>query len=136
MNIYLVITFGGILGLLLHALKTINGINKKYDHTSFNQVFYEYWRHDKLAFITAVFCFGVLLFVSSEFVNLNNLEAVDNSKSLKERLFNFRLASFIKCASVIAGYFADSLVYGFMGVTEKKLDKQFKDAQAQIENGN
>jgi hypothetical protein len=70
-----------------------------------------------------------LLFCSSEFVNLNNLEEADNSHSLKERLFNFKLASFIKTASVIAGWFNQSIVYGFMGVTEKKLKTFFEEGQ-------
>lgn len=126
MNIYLVITIGGLLGIIAHSLKKVNEINKKFDHTSFKTVFVEYWKHDKLAFVTSVFSFVVLLFISSEFVNLNHLEEVDNHQSLKERLFNFKLAGFIKTASVIAGWFADSIIYGFMGVTAKRIEKSLK----------
>jgi hypothetical protein len=129
MSIYFVIAAGGLLGIFLHSLKAVNSINKKMEGVSFRDVFVEYWKHDKLAVFTAVCCFGVLLFVSSEFVNLNELEAGHN-EPLKERLFHFRLATFIKTASVIAGYFSDSLVYGFMGVTEKRIQKQLKEQES------
>ena len=129
MNIYIVMTIAGILGIICHALYKINGINRRYTETDFNKVFQEYWKHDKLALVTSFFCYGMLLFVSSEFVNLNQLEAIDPHQSLKERLLNFRLATFIKTASVIAGYFADSLVYGAMGVAEKRIQKQIEQAK-------
>ena len=125
MNIYLVITFGGLLGILGHSLKVVNSINKRYDSTDFKTVFAEYWKHDKLAFITSIFSFVILLYVSSEFVNLNHLE--DTHDSLKERLINFKIATFIKTSSVIAGWFSDSIVYGFMGVTEKRIKKSLDE---------
>jgi hypothetical protein len=125
MNIYIIITVGGLIGILLHSLKKVNEINKGFSNTTFKIVFVEFWKHDKLSLLTSAVCFGALLFISSEFVNLNQLESVDNTHSLKERLFNFKLAGFIKTASVIAGYFSDSLVYGFMGVTSKRIAEQF-----------
>jgi hypothetical protein len=125
MNIYLVITFGGLLGILGHSLKVVNSINKRYDSTDFKTVFAEYWKHDKLALLTSMFSFAILLYVSSEFVNLNHLE--DTHDSLKERLINFKIATFIKTSSVIAGWFSDSIVYGFMGVTEKRIKKSLDE---------
>jgi hypothetical protein len=125
MNIYIVITFAGMLGIIGHSLRTINAINKRNSYNDLKFVFHEYWKNDKLSLITSVFSFGLLLFCSSEFVNLNDLESVDNSHSLKERLFNFRIAAFIKTAGVIAGWFSQSIVYSFMGVTEKRLKAFF-----------
>jgi hypothetical protein len=129
MNIYLVITIGGLLGIFGHSLSAVNKINKRTPNTNFKEVFAAFWRNDKLSVFTSICFFGILLFCSSEFVNLNNLEEADNSHSLKERLFNFKLASFIKTASVIAGWFNQSIVYGFMGVTEKKLKTFFKEGE-------
>jgi hypothetical protein len=134
MNIYLVITFGGLLGIIGHSLQKINGINKRHAHTSFKAVFNEYWKHDWFSVLSSIFFFGVLLFVSSEFVNLKHLEEADNQTSLKERLLNFRLANFIKFASVIAGWFADSLVYGIMGVAEKRIAAQLQAQTPPINN--
>jgi hypothetical protein len=129
MNIYLVITIGGLLGIFGHSLSAVNKINKRTANTNFKEVFAAFWKNDKLSVFTSICFFGILLFCSSEFVNLNNLEEADNSHSLKERLFNFKLASFIKTASVIAGWFNQSIVYGFMGVTEKKLKTFFKEGE-------
>ncbi len=128
MNIYLVITMGGLLGIFGHSLSAVNKINKRHPDTNFKEVFHLFWKNDKVSVFTSVCFFGILMYCSSEFVNLNDLEAVDNNHSLKERLFNFKLASFIKTASVIAGWFNQSIVYGFMGVTEKKL-KTFFDKE-------
>jgi hypothetical protein len=126
MNIYLVIAIGGLLGIFGHSLSAVNKINKRNPNTNFKEVFAAFWKNDKLSVITSVCFFGILMYCSSEFVNLNDLESVDNSHSLKERLFNFKLAGFIKTASVIAGWFNQSIVYGFMGVTEKKLKDFFE----------
>ena len=131
MNIYLVITIGGLLGIFGHSLSAVNKINKRTLDTNFKEVFAAFWRNDKLSVFTSVCFFGILLFCSSEFVNLSTLESTDNNVSLKERLFNFKLASFIKTASVIAGWFNQSIIYGFMGVTEKKL-KTFFDKDSNV----
>jgi hypothetical protein len=128
MNIYLIIAIGGVLGIFAHSLFAVNKINKRTGvSTTFRSIFIEYWKNDKLSFLTSCFCFLILMWISSEFVNLNQLEQVNNAESLKERLFHFKLAGFIKTASVIAGYFADSIVYGIMGVTEKRLAKTFDE---------
>lgn len=130
MNIYIVMTIGGLLGIFLHSLKAVNAINKRFDKTNFQAVFYEYWSHDKLAVLTSIACFGVLLFCSSEFIHPGKIDNPDLHDSLQDRLMHFRIANFIKVTSVVVGYFADSIVYGFMGVTEKRIQKKFADEEA------
>jgi hypothetical protein len=129
MNIYIVMTIGGLLGIFLHSLKAVNGINKRFDQTNFQNVFKEYWAHDKLAVVTSIICFGVLLFISSEFINPGKIDTPDVHDTLQDKLMHFRIANFIKVVSVIAGYFSDSIVYGFMGVTEKRIQKKFADEE-------
>lgn len=129
MNIYLVMAFGGMLGILLHAVKSIWAINKKNPLTKFNQVFKEYWKTEWLSFFVSMFCFAVLLFVASEFVNLNKVDTPDMNEPLKERLLHFKLSNFIKLTSVIMGYFSDSIIYGFLGVTEKNLNTKLAELE-------
>lgn len=131
MNIYLVMIIGGLIGIILHSLKSVRSINKRIDNATLGFVFKEFWKHDKLALLGSAICFFAMLFIASEFINLNEVDKVDYSEPLKERLLHFRLSAFVKTTSVIAGFFADSIVYGFLGVTEKKikanLDKQDPD---------
>jgi hypothetical protein len=71
----------------------------------------------------------VLLFISSEFINPGKIDTPDVHDTLQDKLMHFRIANFIKVVSVIAGYFSDSIVYGFMGVTEKRIQKKFADEE-------
>jgi hypothetical protein len=132
MNLYFILAIGGLLGAFGHSLKKVNEINKKYDKTDFKAVFTEYWQHEKLAFVTSIFFYGLLLFVSSELINFKQASTSDPTDSLQDKLLHFRLANFIKCVSVMGGWFADSIVYGAMGVTEKRLQKKFSDEEAAL----
>lgn len=120
--------FGGLLGILLHAGKAMYNIKKR-NETTFNNVFQMYWKTEWMSFLGSILCFGVLLFVASEFVNLESIDEPDPAEDVKERLLHFKISNFIKLSSVIAGYFADSIVYGFLGVTEIKLKKKLADAE-------
>lgn len=124
MNIYLVMTFGGVLGILLHTLKAIRDISKRNANMNYRMVFMEYWKGEYLSLAGSLLCFAVLLFVASEFVNLQAIDSPDYTEPLKDRLLNFKISNFIKLSSVIAGYFADSLVYSFLGITEKRLKEK------------
>lgn len=121
MNIYLVMILGGILGIAGNAIKTIGAINKRNDNTNFKKTWSMFWASETFALSVSVFCYGILLFVASDFVNLDKLDTPDYGESLKERLFHFKIATFIKTTSIICGYFSNSIVYGFLGVTEKKI---------------
>ena len=66
--------------------------------------------------------FIALLYLSSEYVNLENLDKIDYSETIKDRLLHFRLSNFIKTSSLMAGYFSDYIVYKFIGKAKKKLD--------------
>ena len=123
-------TFGGLLGIMLHSLVSVRSINKRVPNANFKMIFKEYWANEWMSIASSVFCFAVLLFVASEFVNLEKVDTPDYTESLKDRLVHFKLSQFIKVTSVIAGYFSDSIIYGFLGVTEKRINDKLK----QIEN--
>jgi hypothetical protein len=129
MNPYITMTIGGMLGIVLHTFKVIRDINKRNVNVNFRMVFLEYWKTDYLSLTVSILCFATMLFVASEFIDLNHVEISDPKQPLSERLMHFKIANFIKMSSVIAGYFSDSIVYGFLGVTEVKLKKQFSDAE-------
>lgn len=124
---------GMLLGIFLHSLKSVNEINKRNNKTDFKQVFAEYWAHDKLSIFTAVFCSAVLLFIASEFIHPGKIDNPDVHDTLQDKLLHFRIANFVKVTAVIAGYFADSIIYGFMGVTEKRIQKRFADDTPQLQ---
>lgn len=128
MNIYIIISFGGLLGIILHAFKSIASINKANPNTNFRMVYTQFWKSDWLTVAGSFLCFFALLFVSSEFINYRDVagQASGVETDLKDKLIHFQIKNFIKVVSVIAGYFADSIVYGFLGVTAKKLEKRFE----------
>jgi hypothetical protein len=124
MNIYLIMIFGGLLGIIAHAIKTIRDINRRNENVNFGLTWRIYWRTEWFSVFVSVFCYFVLLFIASEFVKLDKIDTPDYSESIADRLLHFRISGFIKLTSVLCGYFADSLVYGFIGVTEKKIKEQ------------
>lgn len=129
-HIYLLISIGGLIGIVLHALRSMSMINKRNSHVNFKQVFYEYWKTDWFSLIVSFFCFVAIVYCSSEFINYTDVTGVNEPhQDLKDKLVHFQIRNFIKASSVLAGYFSDSLVYGFLGLTGKKLQKQFMDAQ-------
>jgi site-specific recombinase len=119
-------SFGGLIGILLHTLKTVRDINKRNASVNFKDVLGEYWKSEYISLISSLICFGAMLFIASEFVNLKQIDATDYTQSLKERFVNFKIASFIKLTSIVVGYFSDSIVYGFLGVTEKNINKKIE----------
>jgi hypothetical protein len=110
---------GGTLGIFLHALKTIRDINKKSEYVDFKTVFSIYWKKEKMSFLTSIICYCVVLFLASEFIDFNDIIKPDFSQGLKERIFHFKLSQFIRLTSVFFGYTSSSVVYGWLGVTEK-----------------
>jgi hypothetical protein len=124
-NPYVAMTIGGVLGMLLHTFKVIRDINKRNAAVNYRMVFVEYWKTEYLSVTVSILCFATMLYVASEFVDLNHVEIDDPKQPLAEKLVHFKISRFIKLSSVIAGYFSDSLVYGFLGVTEIKLRKKF-----------
>lgn len=127
MNIYLIITAGGLLGIFGHALQVINKINKRHPHTDFKSLFREYWATEWLSLISSVALFGIILFVAADFLNLQKVEAPDPDATKEVKALYWKLSVFIRCASVVAGWFADSIVYGFMGVMEKRIQKKIQE---------
>jgi hypothetical protein len=124
--IYLVMVVGGIIGIILHSFKSIRDINKRIKSVNFREVLKEYWSSEFFSLLGSLLCFGAMLFIASEFVDLRHIDETDYTESLKDRLMHFNISQFIKLTSVIAGYFSDSLVYGFLGVTEKNINKKIE----------
>lgn len=133
--IYLTMIGGGLIGILLHILIVIKGIKKRMPVFSYRDVFEEYWKTEWLSLLFSFVSFFGLLYVASEFIDLKK---IDNSLSepLPERLLHFRISNFIKCSSILAGYFADSVVYACLGIAEKKLNQKIKDLTDQTNINN
>lgn len=134
MNIYLVMVFGGLIGITLHILVAMATINRKMEKANFRMVWKQYWSSEYLSLLMSVVAFVGLLYVSSEYVDLNNLERPDYSEPIKDRLFHFKLAAFIKTTSILAGFFSDYVVYKWLGVTEKKLKQKFDEIEKSMDN--
>lgn len=127
MNIYIVMSIGGLLGIALHLMVTMQTINKNTSGVGFRDVWKQYWKTDYLSFTISVLSFMVLLFVMSEWIDLNNLDSPDLKEGYADRLLHSRLSTFIKTTSVIAGYFSDYLIYKFIGKTKKVIDQKLDD---------
>jgi hypothetical protein len=124
MNIYSVMTIGGVIGIMLNAWRVILNISRKYDTVTFKQAFLEYWKYDKFNFVTSILAYSTLLFLSSEWVNLSYLE--DSHPGEQDRNFHFKIADFIKTTSVAAGFLSDFIVYGLLGKLKKKMEARYE----------
>ena len=120
-------SIGGFLGIVLHLFVTMQTINKNTTGVLFKDVWTQYWKTDYLSFIISVLSFFILLFVMSEWIDLNNLDSPDFKEGYADRLLHSRLSTFIKTTSVAAGYFSDYLIYKFIGQTKKVIDKKLDD---------
>ncbi len=128
MNSYLLMFFGGVLGIVLHALVTMQTINKNTSAVNFKTVWKQYWISDYWALIISLAVLSIFVYTISEWIDLNNLEAPTKGESIAERALHFKLSAFIKTSSVIIGYFADYLIYKFIGKAKKEIDKKLSDA--------
>lgn len=122
MSIYLVMIIGGFLGILIHAIVTMATINKNMQKATFKVVWRCYWAYDYWSFIISIAGFTALLYLSSEYVDLEKLDKINYSEPISERLLHFKVSNFIKTSSLVAGFFSDYIVYKFIGKAKKKLD--------------
>lgn len=127
MNIYVIMSLGGFLGIVLHVLVTMQTINKNTPSATFIDVWDQYWKTDKISLIISIVSFALLLYMSSEYIDLKNLDKVDFHESLADRVLHSKLATFIKTSSAVAGYFSDYIIYKLLGKTKKVLDKKLDD---------
>jgi len=127
MNIYLVITIGGLLGIFLHVLVAMQTINKNTPKADFNMVWQQYWKTDTISFAISIIFFMIYVFTLSEFIDLNHIENTDKSLPAAERILHGNISTFIKTVSVGVGYFADYLAYKLIGKTKKVIDKKLAD---------
>lgn len=136
MNIYLVIFIGGFFGMFLHALVECKKIAKRNKEASvtFKSVAGIYFREEWLDMIITAVCFLTLVFVASEWINLKQVENFDPKETIADRAMHLKFGLMVKTISVVFAYCADSIVYGFLGVTEEKIKKQFAEEKAKLDS--
>lgn len=131
-SIYWVLVCGGCLGILAHTFTSARRINRTLEIKDIGSVFEKLWETDYLSIIGGCLFFGIMLFIASDYIDLEKLDKTDYSLSLANRIYRFKIANFIKTSSVIAGYFAESIIFGLLGTVEmvlkKKLD-QLREAK-------
>ncbi len=128
MNPYLLITIGGLLGVILHVFVTMQTINKATPLTDFHAVWRQYWKSDYWSLVISVLVFIIYVFTLSEWIDMNNLEKPDFKEGVADRLLHFRVSAFIKTSSIFVGYFADYLIYKFIGKAKKIIDQKITEA--------
>jgi uncharacterized BrkB/YihY/UPF0761 family membrane protein len=124
MNIYAIIALGGFIGIVLHILIAMQTINRQTPKATFNMVWKQYWQTDLLSFLISIVSFLIYIFILSEWIDLHHLDTVDYKEPSAERVLHGNLSTFIKTVSVIVGFFADYLVYKFIGRTKKVIDQK------------
>lgn len=124
MNVYLIMSIGGLLGILGHTFFAARKINKRLKLGNIGDVFGELWEHDFLTIIGGFLFFIILLFVASDYIDMKHLDGVDFSQSIPERLLKFKFSNFVKTSSLVAGWFAESIIYGCFGTVEEVLKRK------------
>lgn len=127
MNIYITLTISGGIGIVLRSFRNIVKINKANANVNLGKVFKIYWTNERLSLLMSVVCFGAILFVSDEIVDFSQVDHIDFTQSLKERLLHFRISNFIRATFIVFGYLSNKLVYGTLGVTAAIVKEKFSD---------
>jgi len=118
---YLIMFVGGLLGIFLHSLVKIRGINKRLPNENYKSVFISYWKGEWISVIISVVTVLTAMFISSEYLQLNNDEKTPGNIY---EILQYKVATFLKTTFVILGFCAQAAVNAFLGVTEKKLQQK------------
>lgn len=129
MNHYLVMFIAGFIGVILHALIKIRGINRNLSSETYGSVFVAYWKMDWISLTTSIVVVFAAMFLSSEYLSMTDKDPIPGNIT---EMIQYKLASFIKTTFVVVGYCADSIVYAYLGTTEKKLKDKAKDGGADV----
>ncbi len=123
---YIVMFVAGLLGVLLHALVKIQGINKRTPTYNFKLVMNEYWRSDWPTFAISVIVVFAGAFVSDEVIRS---QAEDLPKTMGD-FFVKNIEGHVKLYFIGLGYLADSLLYMWLGRAEKNIKVKVEEEQA------
>lgn len=122
---YLIMFVGGLLGIFLHSLVKIRGINKRLPGESYKSVFVTYWKGEWVSVIISVVVVFTGMFISSEYLDVKES---DKAPGNLYEILQYKVATFLKTTFVVLGFCAQAAVNAFLGVTERKLQKKAKDA--------
>lgn len=121
MTNYLIMFLAGILGIILHSLIKVQEINKNTVCTNYKQVFKVYFSTDWISILISIFTVFTVLLIISEFINIQ--DGANTPGNVAQQL-QYNIAHFIRTTFVVVGYCADSIVYTYLGGTQKKLQAQ------------
>ena len=121
---YLIMFIGGLLGIFLHSLVKIRGINKRLPNENYKSVFVAYWQSEWVSVIISVVTVLTAMFISSEYLDINEH---DKTPGNIYEILQYKVATFLKTTFVVLGFCAQAAVNAFLGVTEKKLQQKAKD---------
>lgn len=121
---YLIMFIGGLLGIFLHSLVKIRGINKRLPNECYKTVFIEFWKSEWASVIISVVAVLTAMFISSEYLDIKER---DKTPGNLYEILQYKIAAFLKTTFVVLGFCAQAAVNAFLGVTEKKLQQKAKD---------
>lgn len=124
MNTYFVMLIGGFLGIFLHSLVKVRGINRRLPSENYKSVFVQYWSSEWASVGVSVIAILTAMFISNEYLNIKD---TDKTPANITEILQYKIATFLKTTFVVLGYCADAAVNAFFGVTEKKLQQKAKD---------
>jgi hypothetical protein len=105
-EMYLNLLFGTCLGLALHILMKVKGLQRRYPKEE--HLFKLFWKKDWLFVLISLLGIIIIIFVITEYINI---------KVWKDHT----LKNFLRTFSVLGGIGASSLMYFAFGATEKIL---------------
>src|SRR5690348_4939683 len=114
----------GLIGVILHALVKIQGINKRSPNENFKSVLSQYLKSDWATLAISITVVVGLTFVSDEIIRT---QAADELPKTMADMFVRNMEGHIKIYFVGAGYLADSLLYMWLGRAEKTLNKKVEE---------
>lgn len=121
---YVIMLIGGLLGIFLHSLVKIRGINRRLPNENYKSVFISYWKGEWTGVVISIGVVVTAMFISSEYLNIKD---DDKTPGNIYEILQYKIAMFVKTTFVVVGYCADAALNAFLGVTEKKLQKKAQD---------
>lgn len=127
---YVIMFIGGLLGIFLHSLVKIRGINKRLPGENYRSVFVAYWKTEWVSVIISVVAVLTAMFISSEYLDVKQ---EDKTPGNIYEILQYKIATFLKTTFVVLGFCAQAAVNAFLGVTEKKLQNKAKEGGVEQE---
>lgn len=124
---YVIMFVGGVLGIFLHTLVKVRGINKRLPNENYKSVFIAYWKSEWVSVAISIIAVFIAMFISSEYLDIKD---EDKTPGNLYEMLQYKVAKFLKTTFAVLGYCADAAVNAFFGVTEKKLQQKAKEGGA------